>query len=324
MSAKNQNACPTNNTLTRTSKRQRCINALKTAKSEHSKYLSKNNYEKMNIKPCAATIIRVFDGWNNAKKAANLPTRPSRGQYNEQDCIDAIIECEKILGYSPSIRKYDEIGLSPSRKVIKKLFGDWNTAIKSAGFEPNISGKSTSKRLYNKKDCVTSLNKAADILGHSPTREEYEKLGFKPSYSVIIDIFDSFNDAKKESNLTCYNTGSCKNNNNTKNNYGSDWDSIRESVFKNRGNACKLCGLERQENKYEFGCDMPIHHIIPFRKFNSSAIANHISNLIPLCHSCHTYIEPYSHTEQCDILNIKKPIVTEYVEETNAKIISNV
>lgn len=135
------------NSCINNSKRLRCINALRKAKLQHHKYLSKNDYEKMNILPCSDTIIGVLGGkWSLAKKAAGLPTKPSRGQYTEEDCIESIKQSKEILGHPPNVRDYDELGLSPSRKVIKKLFGKWNIAIKAAGFQLNTSQKSTAKK----------------------------------------------------------------------------------------------------------------------------------------------------------------------------------
>jgi hypothetical protein len=317
VSAINQNACTNNNTIVDLSREQKCINALQEAKSRHHKYLSKNDYEKMDILPCSDTIIKIFDGWSNAKKAAKLPTKPSRGQYDEEDCINSIINAESILGHSPSIREYDDLGLSPSRKVIKRLFGKWNIAIKSAGFNPNTSGNATSTRMYTKEDCIESLNKASNIIGRSPTREEYDDIGLKPSYYAIIDILDSFNKAKKKAGLKCYNEKCSKNN---QNDYGSNWYSIRQSVFEVKCNKCKSCGISRKENINRFGHDMPVHHIIPYQNFESRLIGNHISNLIPLCHSCHGYLESKPVDKQCSILDIKKPIVKEYQNESNPQI----
>ena len=108
----------------RNSKRELCIKALHKAKSQIDEYLSKNKYEKINILPSSSTIIKVLGGtWSLAKKEAGLLTKPSRGQYDEKDCINSIKRAKNILGYTPSIRDYNELGLSPSRKVIKKLFG---------------------------------------------------------------------------------------------------------------------------------------------------------------------------------------------------------
>jgi len=306
------------------SKRDLCINALHEAKSKSEGYLSKNKYEKMDILPSSSTIIKVLGGkWSIAKEEAGLPTKPSRGQYDEQDCINSIKRAKDILGYKPSIRDYNELGLSPSRKVIKRLFGKWNIAIKAAGFEPNTSQTNNQNSKYTKEDCIKSLKKSAKIIGSSPTRKQYDSIGLYPSYDTIIKHFDSFNKAKKQANLECYNTG-CKEYESTKNNYGSNWSEIRENIFETYNNCCQKCNINRRKNFKLYGKDMSIHHIIPFKNFESTKIANHKSNLIPLCHHCHAQIEPKKPKKQCEILDIQIPDVISYQNESNVQVLTNI
>lgn len=286
------------------SKEERCIQALKRAKSIHHKYLSKNDYEKLNILPCACTISKVFNGWSNAKKSAGLPTRPARGEYNEKDCIESIRKAYNSLGHAPSIRDYDELGYSPSRKVIKKLFGDWNTAIKSAGFEPNNSKNYYPETKYNPEDCLKSLKEAENKIGKSPTLEEYRNLQIKPSYSIFLKFFGSFNNAKEKIGMKCYNTKN-KTRKRNKIDYGRNWKNIRKSVFDMRGENCLVCNISRKKNFEIIGKDLDVHHIIPFNKFKNKEIANQLQNLVPLCSSCHGYIENKTIEEQCEILNIE-------------------
>ncbi len=305
------------------SKREMCITALHKAKSQTEGYLSKNKYERMNILPSSSTIIKTLGGtWSRAKKEAELPTKPGRGQYDEKDCINAIKKATDILGYTPSIRDYEELGLSPSRNVIKKLFGKWNIAVKAAGFKPNTSRSNNQGKQYTRKDCIESLKKAAKIIGSSPTREQYDLLGLYPSYDTIQKNFESFNNAKKEANLECYNTGN-KEYSSKNNNYGPNWSKIRESVFEEH-DGCKCCGINRRENFDLYGKDMAIHHIIPFKNFESKKIANHKSNLVPLCHHCHAQLEPKNVENQCNELDISKPDVISYQDESNAKILTKI
>jgi len=286
------------------SKKEKCIQALKEAKSVNQDYLSKNDYEKLDILPCAGTISKVFGSWSKAKKAAGLPTRPARGDYTEEDCIESIKEAHKELGHSPSIREYDDMGYSPSRKVIKKLFGDWNTAIKSAGFNPNTSRQNNSKIKYTKDDCIIALKKAKKKLNKSPTLEEYQKLDIKPSYCVFRERFGSFNNAKKEIGMKCYNTKTNEYRNRHRIDYGPNWKSIRKEVFDKHNHECDLCGVSREQNYEMTGKDISIHHIIPFKNFKSHKEANKLSNLIPLCSSCHAHVERKNTIEQCRLLNI--------------------
>jgi hypothetical protein len=57
---------------------------------------------------------------------------------------------------------------------------------------------------------------------------------------------------------------------------GRDWKKLREKIIKNCGGYCSDCG------KF-VGKSISIHHIIPYRDCR----INKLSNLIPLCQSCH-------------------------------------
>lgn len=62
-------------------------------------------------------------------------------------------------------------------------------------------------RTYTKEDCISALQKAADTLGKSPTREEYSELDIYPTHSTIYDICGTWNNAKKEAGLEEYSPG---------------------------------------------------------------------------------------------------------------------
>lgn len=59
---------------------------------------------------------------------------------------------------------------------------------------------------------------------------------------------------------------------------GPHWYSTRRTILKRDGYRCQHCGS---------GDDLHVHHKVPFRMFNDADIANHESNLITLCASCH-------------------------------------
>ena len=68
---------------------------------------------------------------------------------------------------------------------------------------------------------------------------------------------------------------------------GRFWASIREAVFIEKGNSCELCGINREQSKEKYGCDLHIDHITPWHEFEDESMANRIDNLRPLCVSCH-------------------------------------
>ena len=60
--------------------------------------------------------------------------------------------------------------------------------------------------------------------------------------------------------------------------YGFGWDSIKKSVLKKANRICERCGKSQARD---------VHHIIPFRCFETHIEANAISNLKALCVECH-------------------------------------
>lgn len=50
-------------------------------------------------------------------------------------------------------------------------------------------------------ECIESLREAAERVDKSPTKAEYEELGFTPASGTIIRVFGSWNDAKRAAGL---------------------------------------------------------------------------------------------------------------------------
>lgn len=65
---------------------------------------------------------------------------------------------------------------------------------------------------------------------------------------------------------------------------GPNWIEARTAVIVAQKGACAHCGVFR-------GKRLPVHHIKPFREFESYVEANRRENLIGLCQSCHMKAE---------------------------------
>lgn len=63
---------------------------------------------------------------------------------------------------------------------------------------------------YTESECVDSIQRAADVLGKSPTVPEYNDLGFSPSVNTISRLLGSWNKAKKTAGLDLADTGTRK------------------------------------------------------------------------------------------------------------------
>ncbi len=55
-----------------------------------------------------------------------------------------------------------------------------------------------------KEECIQALRIAAEELGGSPSKAEYEGLGLRPASATIIRVMGGWNDAKREAGLEVY------------------------------------------------------------------------------------------------------------------------
>ena len=69
------------------------------------------------------------------------------------------------------------------------------------------------------------------------------------------------------------------------NDYGPNWDRIRNAVRERDQFRCQVCGLQ------ESGKAHHVHHKTPLRSFHSLDEANRMENLITLCPNCHKLAE---------------------------------
>ncbi len=72
---------------------------------------------------------------------------------------------------------------------------------------------------------------------------------------------------------------------NDQNNYGPFWKTQRDLARARDKFICQVCGIPETETLHH------VHHIIPFRVFDSINEANALSNLTTLCPMCHNRVE---------------------------------
>lgn len=78
---------------------------------------------------------------------------------------------------------------------------------------------------------------------------------------------------------------------NTRKHYGASWVVARENRIEKDGYECRACGMTREEHKARYGRDLPVHHVIPLRKFDDRETGHSIDNLVTACDACHSRFE---------------------------------
>lgn len=72
---------------------------------------------------------------------------------------------------------------------------------------------------------------------------------------------------------------------NDRNNYGAEWNRVRENIRARDQYRCQVCGALEINRQHD------VHHKIPFRAFTSAEEANRLANLTTVCRTCHQKVE---------------------------------
>jgi len=72
---------------------------------------------------------------------------------------------------------------------------------------------------------------------------------------------------------------------NDPNRYGLNWSLQRKRTRARDEYRCQICGVQEGDRAHH------VHHRVPFRAFSSPDEANHLSNLVTLCSTCHSQAE---------------------------------
>jgi len=73
--------------------------------------------------------------------------------------------------------------------------------------------------------------------------------------------------------------------------YGRNWKAQRKTTLERDNYKCRACGMSEEECIDEYGTSLSVHHVIPFREFDSTEQANKLANLVTACSSCHRRFE---------------------------------
>lgn len=72
---------------------------------------------------------------------------------------------------------------------------------------------------------------------------------------------------------------------------GPDWAQKREQALERDFYQCRMCRMDDDDHRDEFGRGLTVHHRTPYDYFDSHERANRLRNLLTLCLPCHPHIE---------------------------------
>lgn len=165
-----------------------------------------------------------------------------------------------------------------------------------------------SSKRYTKQDCIESIQKAAEQLGHSPTKAEYESLDILPSSGTMKNYFGSWAKAKDAAGLNqCVRNPVQTKNPDILNYSDKEWENLsRQKRYNHKrlakvakrkvSKGCKKCGYDDHPAALSF------HHKKPENKENT--ISNMVWDQYPIetinseidkcdvyCRNCHQAME---------------------------------
>lgn len=93
----------------------------------------------------------------------------------------------------------------------------------------------------------------------------------------------------KGENSPSWKGGLCK-----KDLYGNTWYRARKLARNRDKKTCRIC----QKTEAEIGMQMSVHHVRPFRLWESHVQANNLSNLVCLCRDCHSFVHSKANVDK--------------------------
>jgi len=76
--------------------------------------------------------------------------------------------------------------------------------------------------------------------------------------------------------------------------YGTSWPTQRQKALLRDQYRCQECGITDAEHRESNSRGLHVHHIMPYREFDTDREAHRLENLLAVCTACHSRIEPRS------------------------------
>ncbi|MBS3155113.1 hypothetical protein J4404_01300 [Candidatus Woesearchaeota archaeon] len=111
--------------------------------------------------PSAATYQAYFGSFNKALTVAGLKIKYQFRKWNKEEIIFHLRQKYDELGEPPGIRDFDKDPKTPSKGIVRKLYGNWTNALREADIPV--------KRFKSKEELITLLRKLAKQFNRIPT-----------------------------------------------------------------------------------------------------------------------------------------------------------
>lgn len=147
------------------------------------------------VTPSSATYCRRFNSWNDALETAGLSINTEETTpFTDDELIAFLVEFADRIGQSPTQKQVQKASEMPSVGVYKNHFGDWNTALRTAGLDVNIE-------MFSDDELVAILQEFASELSYTPSKNKMDDKEELPSAALYRQRFGSWNQALRAAGL---------------------------------------------------------------------------------------------------------------------------
>jgi 5-methylcytosine-specific restriction endonuclease McrA len=207
-----------------------------------------------------------FDSWNSALEMAGVKKNRISGKIPKSNLINELIDkSENGVIKSRDIRKFGKYSVNTYRN----RFGSWEAAVREAGLEQFEQTNENNPFWKGGKETQTCY-----YCGDS-----FEEYNYRESKFCSMQCKGKWQSENwTEENNPFWKGGHEKYK-------GESWKSQRRRARNRANGICEHPNCEK--TKHDIGKKLDVHHIIPFRYYNSSKEANKLDNLILLCPEHH-------------------------------------
>jgi hypothetical protein len=130
---------------------------------------SVREYKKLKDVPSWKKIKRLFGGWNDMLREADLPIKREMPRLDDGKVLDAILDFANKHDRVPTFADFREHLVGVDSETVIAHFGSLTNALDALGLECEY-GQGT-----NFEQIEENLRELAHKLGRTPTREEFEE-----------------------------------------------------------------------------------------------------------------------------------------------------